>query len=430
MSCNYNLEDLSAYVDREVDAEARLAIREHLRDCETCRTAVSELRQVADILHATPAVEPARSMVWGVFEGAPAKPIHCAVVLPEGSAYIDGELDEDEVASLLAHLAKCDACYGAHKQLERVADGLAATQRANVPAGLDERIARAVERERKAVWRPVVSWASQVATPVVRVSVRLAAAALFLMALTLGVFYSFDRSFQGPTEWAKSQFSRPAEVSTPAETGDLTPPMVDGMIAEAPEPSDEPTPSARPSTPTVVASTRPAEVSRPTIPPPTVETTGPVVRPVVDSGGPDAPADLHATPPIDSTPALAPSGPSGVPESVLASVQPGAPADDAPSGPGASTPGGLAKATPTDDGMGPVGPPLEPPPTLVARAGDPRPGDAGVVVFAPRATVTYDAGSSSDRVDSSSLSELARRTNVDLRAEGRRGGSATVTINH
>ena len=427
MSCRYTVDDLVAYVDREVDDTTRHGIREHLRDCEACRRIVREQREVADILRATPAPESPQAPVWDIdrFDATPAKQIHCTVLLPEASAYADGELDAEEATTVVAHLAACDPCHGAHRRLERVVDALNAAAPAPVPAGLEERILAAVDTERKGVVRPLLRIGSQVATPMVRVTVRLAAAAIFLMALTVGVLYSFGSKLEAPRAWISPQRSAPAVVEAPVTDVADELPATDVAIAEAPAPD-------APARPRVASSSAPERTPVATVvAPPSVPTSEPTVRPIVDPGGLRDPADVDPTPPVDAPAAVAPSIASpGVPEAAIASVSPGGALDERPAGPSASLPGALAKSAPTDDGMGPVGPLPDPPPTVVARAGSGEPGESSVIVMAPRARVSYPTGSSGSGVDTSALNELARITNADVRAENRRSSSPTVTINH
>lgn len=58
-------EDLSAYVDEELDERARRAVETHLATCEACSTLLKELQDTKSLLSELPRVEPRRSLALG-----------------------------------------------------------------------------------------------------------------------------------------------------------------------------------------------------------------------------------------------------------------------------------------------------------------------------------------------------------------------------
>jgi anti-sigma factor RsiW len=58
-------EQLSAYVDGELDARARATVQSHLTECEACSALVDELRQTKSMLAALPRQESPRSFALG-----------------------------------------------------------------------------------------------------------------------------------------------------------------------------------------------------------------------------------------------------------------------------------------------------------------------------------------------------------------------------
>jgi anti-sigma factor RsiW len=97
MSCPYTKEDLSAFIDGEVDEATGRQIRRHLQACPECQREAASLRTVARMVRALPRSEPKRSCTWDTGRLAQDAPrvMRCTVVVPAASAYLDGELCED-----------------------------------------------------------------------------------------------------------------------------------------------------------------------------------------------------------------------------------------------------------------------------------------------------------------------------------------------
>ena len=191
MSCPYSREDLSAYIDAEVDESTHAGIREHLRTCPKCRREAAWLRTLAGMVANLPRVEPEASITWEAERLAPvaAPTLRCPVVLPEASAFIDGELPAEETQAVIAHLAACDPCYRAYRDIERISGMMVAAEPAPVPAGLEARIVAAVAAERRFSLRRLFSRTCESCVPAARVSLRFAAAAALLLVVALGVWH-------------------------------------------------------------------------------------------------------------------------------------------------------------------------------------------------------------------------------------------------
>ena len=58
MTCPYSREDLSAYIDAEVDETTQARLREHVRVCPKCKREVAWLRTLAQMVGDLPRVEP------------------------------------------------------------------------------------------------------------------------------------------------------------------------------------------------------------------------------------------------------------------------------------------------------------------------------------------------------------------------------------
>ncbi|MGQ9729665.1 MAG: zf-HC2 domain-containing protein [Candidatus Zipacnadales bacterium] len=221
MTCPVDRETLSAYIDGEMDVSMQARIREHLRICERCCTEVRSLKLVAQMVSDLPRFAPPAAAAWSAapLGATPEERLRCPVVLPAASALIDGELPSEQTQAVMAHLATCDPCYRAYKDIERVSEILTNTPAVPVPSGLQERILAALEAERHASWRRFFRTAAERIVPAAAVVRHLAAAAILVLAITLVVGYAIRtgsvRSFESvPTA---SVVRLPDDVSHPPE---------------------------------------------------------------------------------------------------------------------------------------------------------------------------------------------------------------------
>ncbi len=70
----------------------------------------------------------------------------CAEVQEYLSAWLDGEIPEELLPGIEAHLAACPACQGELKALERLDEALSALQ-VPVPPGLAAKVRRRLPRQ-------------------------------------------------------------------------------------------------------------------------------------------------------------------------------------------------------------------------------------------------------------------------------------------
>jgi len=219
MSCPYTQEDLSAHVDGELDVATSARVREHLRVCPACEREVAWLSEVAQMVRALPQATPQQATAWkaeSLADRAPRR-LQCTVVLAEASALIDGELPEEHAADVQAHLFSCDACYHVYKQLEQVAEALQTTEPVPVPVGLEQRVWAAVQADQRAVVRGWLRRAFDCAVPGFRCSLRLAAAAVFLFAVSMGAWhYVAPRGVGGEVAPTSVAVVGPAAPTRPA----------------------------------------------------------------------------------------------------------------------------------------------------------------------------------------------------------------------
>jgi len=410
MSCPYDREELSAYVDAEVEEAAAAGIREHLRGCGTCRREVSSLKMLARMVGALPRVEPDAALTWTAerLASPTATALHCPVVLPEASALIDGEVSGEAAQSVVGHLASCDPCHRAYRDLERISEALAATEPVPVPAGLEARILTAIEAEGRFSLRRWLLGACEVCTPKAQVALRFAAAAAFIALLALGVIHAI-----APTGVSLEAVLAPtATVAVAPEAAGAAEPAVAGspergaLMRPRPEPIGAGPGAPRPS---LERGARRAETAERERRSPTGPVAPTVVRPpgeALVSPTPSAPA-----PPPAPRRDLAPVG------TMMASRPPSQPPPPSETGgPGTSRPlSSPAKATP---GPEPVAP-AEPPPTRVAERRPPVEPGSDVHVRVPRSTVGAPAAPPSRGIDPESLRAAEARLTETLRSVSR-----------
>jgi len=404
MSCPYGREDLSAYIDAEVDETTQAGIREHLRACASCRREVAWLKTLAGMVAGLPRAEPEASIVWTAEAPVAAPTLRCPVVLPEASAFIDGELPPEEAHAVVAHLAACDPCHRAYRDIERISGMMTATEPAAVPAGLEARILDAVAAERRFSLRRFFSRTCEVCFPVARVSLRYAAAAALLLIIGFGAWRLAGPGPQAPL----------APVVVPTGTVAAVPevePPTTALQPVAAEPVTER--EVRPAAPRAVPVAGHGSTPQPTERPMAVRGGGAptVVRPpggpVTTPRGP-GPASVGPPRPAESTPrtmvaALSPSQPSLPPA-------PGVPVTTRP-------PSIPSKSTPQGDGTGRP----EPPPVRVAELPASAPGEADpdVHVHVTRSGYAAPAPAAAGGLAPEHLRAAEERLNASMRVYAR-----------
>jgi len=369
MSCPYTQEDLSAHVDGELDAATSARVREHLRVCPACEREVAWLSEVAEMVRALPPAAPQQATAWkaeSLVDGAPRR-LQCTVVLAEASAFIDGEPAEEHAADVQAHLFSCDACYHVYKQLEQVAEALQATEPVPVPAGLEQRVWAAVQADERAIVRGWLRKAFDCAVPGFRCSLRLAAAAVFLFAVSMGAWhYVAPRSLRGEVAPSPVAVVSPAAPTRPAPRPSAP---TDLLRADMPSAPAEAAAAPRWNAADVFAAVeKVAGMVRDEGRRPAATTTPPRVLPGTSPRGPApstavamAPTAHPLEPAAPTTPPRLPSSPPPPAESTLIVDRPASSGEAIPEAPPTGTATSSPKTAPPDDRH-----PLAPPPPRLA----------------------------------------------------------------
>ena len=147
---------LSAYLDGELLAGELDEVVAHLSACEPCIAEFHELKLTRTWLRTLPElVLPERVMAS----------VHLGVEL---SAYLDGELQSDERADVVRHLARCEYCRAELRDLDAARTAVRSLPRLEPPVSLE------VERQRRAPlrrWRVATVAAGIAAVAVIAVGV-------------------------------------------------------------------------------------------------------------------------------------------------------------------------------------------------------------------------------------------------------------------
>jgi hypothetical protein len=171
----------------------------------------------------------------------PVAQMSCDECVEHASAYLDDELDGGLRDAFEAHVFVCEDCFAAYRQMERTAEVLRSTPAASVPAGLQERIVAAVERDRAG---SVFNWRRAA-----KIVGGLAAAAALLAAVFI------PRGNDALDTGAPAVAELPSEVTAQPIEGQPSPePMVADAPAEddatASEDTDDAAPEPATTTPT------------------------------------------------------------------------------------------------------------------------------------------------------------------------------------
>jgi anti-sigma factor RsiW len=124
ISCTDLKEELSCYIDGELDETTQFKVRKHLDDCQLCKLSCEQLVGVNTLLgkvHSN-VVENAPD-IWVDLEVK--LPGVCECVQEDLSAYLDGELLPSSKEGVSAHLESCATCLEKFNELSRVNSVLA-----------------------------------------------------------------------------------------------------------------------------------------------------------------------------------------------------------------------------------------------------------------------------------------------------------------
>ncbi len=112
-------EDLSAYIDGELDAGRQAELLEHFEKCAGCTAQHTQLRQTVSLLSQGKLAAVAKCPdIWSVVS-ASLPPI-CEVVEDDFSAYLDGELIVPAKEGVSEHLQACNPCHTKFQDLSKV----------------------------------------------------------------------------------------------------------------------------------------------------------------------------------------------------------------------------------------------------------------------------------------------------------------------
>jgi len=224
--CEQLGDQLSAYLDGELDSEEATQVESHLESCVQCRGMLAGFRAL-DGIAAETSVPEVKDEEWQerwapvsetVRQLEPSAPLgRCAEIEEMMDAYVDGQLDSEGTAEVDEHLASCEECRGLVGQ-RRAMD--TAAQADPVPPVSDEEwgqrwgnISGAVSRSgprpiRRSVWVSRVFWLTA------------AAAGLFLV-LWVAHMMAPEQAPPQPRAWkTKHEFSMQAIDTSGA---DVTP---------------------------------------------------------------------------------------------------------------------------------------------------------------------------------------------------------------
>ena len=241
MNCPDILE-LQSFVDRQVTPDRQQALETHLAACAVCRHEAAGLRAMADALRTHIDAEALADMTPGGLEerllqavaAAPTvRHLSCRKVLPQLTAYLDGELSAATAAAVEAHTFTCEKCFTALSELRVVTETLAARQRAVPSEQLLARIMGALRREAAVARAPERTWQRRVAWQPGGLWQPLAAglAAAVVLAAVIAPRFSSTPTWQPPISSGQSVAARPmpdtpvAEATQPA-TGTAQPTAV------------------------------------------------------------------------------------------------------------------------------------------------------------------------------------------------------------
>lgn len=119
LSCTDFKEDLSSFLDGELDQHRQSALSAHLSDCFGCKRDHDEFRRVGKYLQSVTAnAQEAAPDLWSAV--SLKMPSVCECVREDLSAYLDGELIASAKEGVSQHLEQCAECHQRFQQLSSV----------------------------------------------------------------------------------------------------------------------------------------------------------------------------------------------------------------------------------------------------------------------------------------------------------------------
>jgi anti-sigma factor RsiW len=133
-----DLELLSQFLDRELEASEESKITHHLATCAQCCAQLNDFQQVQGTTRA-------QLPIFNEHFALPASSLHCPSA-ETVTAYMQGLLAANEAQQIERHLQACDSCLYEAKEASRLLVFLASPQEGPVPALLKAQVARAWDK--------------------------------------------------------------------------------------------------------------------------------------------------------------------------------------------------------------------------------------------------------------------------------------------
>lgn len=114
MSCTDLKEELSAFVDGQVDSALNVLISVHLQSCRSCSNQVKEIESLSRVL-ACGVLPNNVPDIWERMKNV--LPSVCDVIKEDLSAYLDGELSASAQEGVNKHLKECSDCLTCFRSL-------------------------------------------------------------------------------------------------------------------------------------------------------------------------------------------------------------------------------------------------------------------------------------------------------------------------
>lgn len=119
LSCTDFKEDLSSFVDGELDQHKQSALAVHLSDCSICKRDHDDFKHVGRALQTSAAEsQTAAPDIWAAI--STKLPGVCECVQDDLSAYLDGELIASAKEGVSQHLEQCAECHAKFQDLSGV----------------------------------------------------------------------------------------------------------------------------------------------------------------------------------------------------------------------------------------------------------------------------------------------------------------------
>lgn len=112
-------EDMSAYLDGELDNGRQSELVQHLEDCGACQGHHTQMRQTVSLMAQSKLAAYAKCP--DLWSGIASKlPSVCQTIEADFSAYLDGELIVPAKEGVSEHLQLCQPCHGKFQELSQV----------------------------------------------------------------------------------------------------------------------------------------------------------------------------------------------------------------------------------------------------------------------------------------------------------------------